>query len=81
MTVPQFDYLIIGQGLAGSMLAFQLIARGQRVLVIDNDYQGNASQVAAGIINPITGHRLNLTEGFVDYYACAMAFYDQLEST
>jgi glycine/D-amino acid oxidase-like deaminating enzyme len=81
MTVPQVDTLIIGQGLAGSMLAFQLIARGQRVLVIDNDYQGSASQVAAGIINPITGHRLNLTEGFVDYYTCATAFYAQLEST
>jgi glycine/D-amino acid oxidase-like deaminating enzyme len=81
MTVPQVDTLIIGQGLAGSILAFQLIARGQRVLVIDNDHQGSASQVAAGIINPITGHRLNLTEGFVDYYACATAFYAELEST
>ena len=81
MTVPQVDTLIIGQGLAGSILAFQLIAQGQRVLVIDNGHTGSASQVAAGIINPITGHRLNLTEGFVDYYTYATAFYDQLEST
>lgn len=81
MTVPQVDTLIIGQGLAGSILAFQLIAQGQRVLVIDNEHKGSASQVAAGIINPITGHRLNLTEGFVDYYTYATTFYTELEST
>jgi glycine/D-amino acid oxidase-like deaminating enzyme len=81
MPVAQIDFLIIGQGLAGSMLAFQLIARGQRVMVIDNDYQGSASQVAAGIINPITGHRLNLTDGFVDFYSRASILYLQLERT
>ena len=81
MHVPQFDYLIIGQGLAGSILAFQLIARGQRVMVIDNDHKGSASQVAAGIINPITGHRLNLTDGFVGYYFSASTLYQQLEQT
>jgi glycine/D-amino acid oxidase-like deaminating enzyme len=81
MPVAQIDFLIIGQGLAGSMLAFQLIARGQRVMVIDNDYHGSASQVAAGIVNPITGHRLNLTDGFVDFYSTASAFYQTLERT
>ncbi len=50
------DYLIIGQGLAGSLLAWELIQRGCKVLIIDNA-QENASQVAAGLINPITGMR------------------------
>jgi len=79
MPAPQVDFLIVGQGLAGSILAFELIARGQSVLVIDNNHKGSASQVAAGIINPITGHRLNLTEGFVDYFARAKNFYRTLE--
>jgi glycine/D-amino acid oxidase-like deaminating enzyme len=50
------DYLIIGQGLAGSLLAWELIQRGCQVIIIDNGKE-NASQVAAGLINPITGMR------------------------
>jgi len=79
MPASQFDFLIIGQGLAGSMLAFELIHRDQSTMVIDNDHVGSASQVAAGIINPITGHRLNLTNNFIDYLSVATKFYNQLE--
>jgi glycine/D-amino acid oxidase-like deaminating enzyme len=50
------DFLIIGQGLAGSLLGWELIQRGCKVMVIDNG-QENASQVAAGLINPVTGMR------------------------
>ena len=51
------EYLIIGQGLAGSLICQELIDAGKSVLVIDNNHQGAASGVAAGIINPITGRR------------------------
>jgi glycine/D-amino acid oxidase-like deaminating enzyme len=50
------DYLIIGQGLAGSLLAWELMQRDCQVIIIDNGKE-NASQVAAGLINPITGMR------------------------
>ncbi len=50
------DYLIIGQGLAGSLLGWELIQSGQKVLIVDNGEE-NASQVAAGLINPVTGMR------------------------
>lgn len=50
------DFLIIGQGLAGSLLAWELMQRGCKVVIVDNG-QENASQVAAGLINPITGMR------------------------
>jgi len=50
------DFLIIGQGLAGSLLAWELIQRGCKVVIVDNGRE-NASQVAAGLINPITGMR------------------------
>ena len=56
------DYLIIGQGLAGSLLAWELIQRRCSVVVVDNGNE-NASQIAAGLINPITGMR------FVKYYS------------
>ncbi|PPD47588.1 MAG: FAD-dependent oxidoreductase [Methylobacter sp.] len=51
------DFIIIGQGLAGSLLAWELLQRGCKVLIVDNN-QENASQVAAGLINPVTGMRL-----------------------
>lgn len=53
-----YDFLIVGQGTAGSLLAWQLMAAGQRVLVIDNGNPAAASRVAAGLVNPVTGKRL-----------------------
>jgi glycine oxidase len=53
------DYLVVGQGLAGSLLALLLLEKGSSVIVVDNDHQHAASRAAAGIINPITGKRLN----------------------
>jgi glycine/D-amino acid oxidase-like deaminating enzyme len=53
----QVDYLIIGQGLAGSLLSWELLQHGCSIHLIDNQ-QENASQIAAGLINPVTGMRL-----------------------
>ena len=52
------DFFIVGQGLAGSLLAAELLAAGKTLRVFDADHQGAASAVAAGIVNPITGRRL-----------------------
>jgi len=51
------DYLIIGQGLAGTLLAHFLLEEGQNIHIIDDDYPRAASKVAAGVINPVTGRR------------------------
>lgn len=56
------DYIIVGQGLAGSILANEAVCRGKQVAVIDDPATEMAAQVAAGLINPITGPRLTLTE-------------------
>jgi len=79
MATTEFDYLIIGQGLAGSILAHQLITHGQRVMVIDNDHSGSSSKVAAGIINPITGPRLSHAEHFASLFEEAKTYYAKLE--
>lgn len=52
-----YDYIIVGQGLAGTLLTHFLIKNKESVLVIDPAHQNAASTVAAGIINPITGRR------------------------
>lgn len=74
------DYLIVGQGLAGSLLAWQLLARGQRVLVIDNAHAHASSTVAAGLINPVTGKRLVKSAGVDTCLPVARASYRALES-
>jgi hypothetical protein len=71
------DFLIIGQGLAGSLLAWELIQRGCKVVVIDNG-QENASQVAAGLINPITGMRFVKTTDVDTLLPAAKCCYSQL---
>ena len=57
--VREVDYLIVGQGLAGALLACLLQMNRKKVLVIDNAHRTAASLSAAGIMNPITGKRLN----------------------
>ena len=51
------DYLIIGQGIAGTLVAHELHERGLSFRVVDAAHQHAASAIAAGIINPITGRR------------------------
>lgn len=58
-----YDYFIIGQGLAGSHVAWQALERGEWPLVIDEPKPGAASQVAGGLVNPITGRRLTKSWG------------------
>ncbi len=54
----RLDELIVGQGLAGSLLAWRLIETGRRVVVIDDADRESASRVAAGLLNPLAGRRL-----------------------
>ncbi|HQU08663.1 MAG TPA: FAD-dependent oxidoreductase [Opitutales bacterium] len=49
--------LIVGQGLAGSWLAWVLHHRGHQVLIAQDPAIQGASRMAAGLINPITGMR------------------------
>ena len=58
MSENEYDYLIVGQGLAGSVLSYLLIKEGKKVLVIDQLNRNSSSQVAAGLVNPITGRRI-----------------------
>lgn len=71
------DFLIIGQGLAGSLLAWELIQRDCKVIVVDNGEE-NASQVAAGLINPVTGMRFVKSADIDTLLPAAKHRYSQL---
>jgi glycine/D-amino acid oxidase-like deaminating enzyme len=55
------DTLIVGQGLAGTWLAWWLQKAGVSFKIIDQTGKDNASIRAAGLINPVTGRRLVTT--------------------
>lgn len=49
------EYLIIGQGIAGTMLSYALEQQGLSFIVIDPGDPYNASRVAGAVINPASG--------------------------
>jgi glycine oxidase len=73
------DYLVVGQGLAGSLLALLLQERGRSVVVVDNNHHYAASKAAAGIINPITGKRLNRPALINELMKRAFIVYPRIE--
>ena len=73
------DYIITGQGLAGTLLAWFLEQRGRRCILFDAPEQTAASTVAAGIINPITGRRFVKSWRIDDLLPFAKETYRQLE--
>lgn len=52
------DILILGQGLAGTLLGWELERAGIAFAIADQGHASAATMAAAGIINPITGRRL-----------------------
>ena len=76
--MAQVDTLIVGQGLAGSILSWMLMQRGQRVVVVDAALYPSASRCAAGIVNPLSGPRLAKTAGFETRWRVAARVYGDL---
>ena len=73
------DFLIVGQGVAGSVLAWTLDQRGCSVIVADDPAQPSASAVAAGIVNPLTGRKLVRTWKADDLFPFLHQFYTGIE--
>jgi glycine/D-amino acid oxidase-like deaminating enzyme len=72
------DTILIGQGLAGSLLAWRLLKQGCRILIIDEAASSSTSRVAAGLINPIIGKRLVLHNEVPAALATAQQTYGQI---
>lgn len=72
--------IILGQGLAGSAVAWTLHWFGQSVVLMDRGQPNTASRVAAGLVTPVTGRRLVKSADFDDYWAAATAFYRRVEN-
>lgn len=74
------DYIIVGQGLAGSALALESIKRGKTVMVFDEPEANRASVTAAGICNPITGKVMTRSYLADKLFPFLQSWYPEAES-
>ena len=75
----EVDFLIVGHGLAGACLAFELRARGQKVAVLDMPTENHSSRVAAGLYNPVTGRKMVKTWKADKLFPALSEFYLRIE--
>ena len=71
--------IIVGQGLAGTLLSWFLQKEKVKVYVVDQGLEESASHIAAGIINPITGRRVALSWNIDRLLPFARSTYRDLE--
>lgn len=75
----QVDAVVVGQGLAGTCLAWRTWLAGRTVCVVDPGETSTASRIAAGLITPITGRRFTVLPEWPDLWQTALDFYRDLE--
>ena len=57
MTRAGYDVVVVGGGLVGSSLAYELARRGASTALVDRADPGRASDAGAGILSPETTWR------------------------
>jgi len=75
-----YDYIIVGQGIAGTVLHRKLTLSGYKTLIIDQGHDSASSRVAAGLINPITGRKYVKSWRIEDFLPVAKSTYEELSS-
>ena len=74
------DYIIVGQGLAGSFLAKHLFDLQKKIEIIDVYNPKGSSSIASGIANPITGRKMVKTWEADDVFPYSYKKYLALEN-
>ena len=73
------DYIIVGQGLAGTLLAYELLRQNRTVVVFNDPNQIKSSEVAAGLINPVIFRRMTKSWLVDDAFPQMETTYRELE--
>lgn len=71
------EWTIVGQGLAGTCLAWEFWKRGVSFRIVDRE-NGGSSRVAAGLINPVTGKHFEPSTRVSEFLPVAVDFYETL---
>lgn len=75
-----YDVIIIGQGIAGTILSYYLEQEKAHYLVIDYLNPSSASRVAAGLYNPVSFKRINPVLQANEIFMDLEKFYQGLEN-
>ena len=74
-----FEFVIAGQGLAGSILAWYLIKANRKTLVIEDTSFNSATAVASGLMHPVTGRRIVKSWRADEFIPNAVNLYQSIE--
>ncbi|MBM3922705.1 MAG: FAD-dependent oxidoreductase [Sphingomonadales bacterium] len=72
------EFLLVGQGLCGTWLSYFLEQEKRDFIVLDPGHLPNASLMAGGLINPVTGRRLVTTWLIDELMPFAQLHYTEL---
>ena len=75
-----FDFFIVGNGLAGSLIANELLKAGKNIKIFDNPIKQSSSSVAGGMFNPVTGKYLTKTWLDEELFSVMFGFYKKIET-
>lgn len=75
----QVDCIIVGQGICGTLLSYELVKAGCKVMVIDDAQPFASGRVASGLVNPVTGMRVAKSWMVDELYPAAVKTYADLE--
>ncbi len=78
--MTEVDYILAGQGLAGSAVAVQLLRRNKSIVVFDDPSSNNSSRIAAGLFNPVTGKKMVKTWLADTLFPYLQRFYREVEN-
>ena len=73
-----YDCLIVGQGITGSIVAMQLKKNLKKFKVIEGGSPNTSSKVAAGIVHPVSLKRCNLSWRGREFYEFSDSFYKEI---
>jgi glycine oxidase len=76
----KMDYLIVGQGLAGTLVAHFLRKAGASLRVLDAQHPRASSRAAAGVMNPVTGRHFVKTWMMDGLFPYAKLTYQHIEA-
>lgn len=80
MSTTNSNTLIVGQGMAGTLMARRLERAGLSFQIIDRGHGHSSTAVAAGIINPVTGRHMVKSWRFDDLLPELIAAYRDFEA-
>ncbi|UPA12397.1 NAD(P)/FAD-dependent oxidoreductase [Borrelia venezuelensis] len=74
----KYEFAVIGGGIAGSTLTYEILQRKKSVILFDNGAE-KATTVAGGLINPIMGRKMNIAWREPEIFTFAIQYYKEME--